>query len=516
MQQQHLPLSEIVGDAAATAPADQAAKDKPAAPGLKAPAKVMVFQDAWEHIDLEGQHPAAAAAAAKPQPKKGFAALRALKPSAVLRREFWSRRRLLLVLLLLLAVLALALGLGIGLGTRGTAGGKAAHGGKARSTYKPRTSSVLPAAARKVTAAEAGDAGQLSSLLQLKAALDPGGVLDKEWTEESGKNRGYCSWKHEWTEEGGRNRGYCSWKYIGCDSTGEVVEMVNLTTDSYVMVLTGTLPPAAAFKGLPGLRVIDIRMNAIKGGLPADWGTLGGQLEVIKLSQNFLNGTLPESWAKLGPSLKELSLWDNDLSGTLPEAWEDLVVMEKLDLSYNGLEGPLPAAWAGLGSKGTGLRELLLDVNQLTGMGSKGTGLRELLLDVNQLTGPLPEAWGALTSLQHLMVSENRLEGPLPDVGAQWPAMRELWVEYNGFEGPLPESWGKMSHLEKLALNDNALKGTVPASFANLKALTDLYLYNNPGLTGCVPASLGTQLQVSPGFSVDDFVLDATGLKGFC
>jgi hypothetical protein len=60
------------------------------------------------------------------------------------------------------------------------------------------------------------------------------------------------------------------------------------------------------------------------------------------------------------------------------------------------------------------------------------------------------------------------------------------------------------------------LAGTVPASYANLKSLTDLYLYNNPGLTGCVPASLGTQLQVSPGFSVDDFVLDATGLKGFC
>jgi hypothetical protein len=81
--------------------------------------QVMVFQDAWENVDLEGQqHPAAAAAAAAPKPK-GF---RALKPSAVLHREFWSRRRLLLVLLLL-AVLALALGLGIGLGTKGAAGG---------------------------------------------------------------------------------------------------------------------------------------------------------------------------------------------------------------------------------------------------------------------------------------------------------------------------------------------------------------------------------------------------------
>jgi hypothetical protein len=40
MQQQQ-PTSEIVSDAAAAAaPADQMAKDKPTAPGLKAPAKV--------------------------------------------------------------------------------------------------------------------------------------------------------------------------------------------------------------------------------------------------------------------------------------------------------------------------------------------------------------------------------------------------------------------------------------------------------------------------------------------
>jgi hypothetical protein len=37
----------------------------------------------------------------------------------------------------------------------------------------------MPAPPRKVTAAEAGDAGQLASLLQFKAALDPEGVLDK-------------------------------------------------------------------------------------------------------------------------------------------------------------------------------------------------------------------------------------------------------------------------------------------------------------------------------------------------
>jgi hypothetical protein len=56
----------------------------------------------------------------------------------------------------------------------------ATHGHtNAKSTYKPRASTVLPAAARKVTAAEASDEGQLASLLQIKAALDPGGVMDK-------------------------------------------------------------------------------------------------------------------------------------------------------------------------------------------------------------------------------------------------------------------------------------------------------------------------------------------------
>jgi hypothetical protein len=75
-------------------------------------------------------------------------------------------------------------------------------------------------------------------------------------------------------------------------------QQVNLTTDSYVMVLTGVLPSAAAFKGLPGLRVIDIRMNALRGPLPDDWSTLGGQLEVVRLSQNFLNGE-GEPWCEV-------------------------------------------------------------------------------------------------------------------------------------------------------------------------------------------------------------------------
>lgn len=38
-----------------------------------------------------------------------------------------------------------------------------------------------------------------------------------------------------------------------------------MTTDSYTLVLSGSLPSAKDLAGLPGLRVIDIRLNSISG-----------------------------------------------------------------------------------------------------------------------------------------------------------------------------------------------------------------------------------------------------------
>lgn len=55
-----------------------------------------------------------------------------------------------------------------------------------------------------------------------------------------------------------------------CDTTGRVVEGINMTTDIYEVVFNGTLPPASALKGLPGLREIDIRLHMLHGGLPSE------------------------------------------------------------------------------------------------------------------------------------------------------------------------------------------------------------------------------------------------------
>jgi hypothetical protein len=49
-----------------------------------------------------------------------------------------------------------------------------------------------------------------------------------------------------WTEESGRNRGYCKWKYVGCDKAGEVVEMVSSGIGVTLSVATAAAHPTRA------------------------------------------------------------------------------------------------------------------------------------------------------------------------------------------------------------------------------------------------------------------------------
>src|SRR5690242_3971122 len=78
----------------------------------------------------------------------------------------------------------------------------------------------------------------LQSLLEVKKAIDPENML-KGWNAAAGTGSGFC----KWTE-------------IVCDDHNNVTEInVNVST---VHGLSGTLPPAAAFAGLPALKSITI------------------------------------------------------------------------------------------------------------------------------------------------------------------------------------------------------------------------------------------------------------------
>lgn len=82
--------------------------------------------------------------------------------------------------------------------------------------------------------------------------------------------------------------------------------------------------------------------------------------------------------------------------------------------------------------------------------------------------------------------------------------------------GPLPASFGQLKNLVNLSLNDNEFSGPVPSSWSGMKSLEKLYLYNNPSLSGCVPAGLQEQLQLSFGFGLRDYVEEGTKVEGYC
>jgi len=82
--------------------------------------------------------------------------------------------------------------------------------------------------------------------------------------------------------------------------------------------------------------------------------------------------------------------------------------------------------------------------------------------------------------------------------------------------GSLPASLGDLKQLARLSINDNNFSGTLPSSWGGMSKLEKLYAYNNPKLSGCVPAALKDQLQLSFGFALKDYVEEGTLIKGYC
>jgi hypothetical protein len=100
-------------------------------------------------------------------------------------------------------------------------------------------------------------------------------------------------------------------------------------------------------------------------------------------------------------------------------------------------------------------------------------------------------------------------------------------LAFNGFSGALPADWGSLSSLRVLKLNSNQLSGAVPKAWARpgLPALKTLSLWNNPGLTGCLPAALagagpsGQGYFQGPGGKITSAAKEAasgTKISGFC
>jgi hypothetical protein len=300
---------------------------------------------------------------------------------------------------------------------------------------------------------------QLEALLRIKAAIDKSGVLH-DWTRASGLDTGT-----------GEN-GYCRWHGVRCQITARLsytsnVDTIDIHTSGKAGIqgLMGSLPPAAAFTGLGGLRDLSIRdQPGLSGTLPGDWPRLT-QLRQLVINNTSVSGTIPSTWGSWS-SLVNMVLSNLRLHGELPSSFTGLTLLEVLGVANTALSGTLPSSLASLPK------------------------LRILTLANNTITGTVPASIGSMNRLEALLVGGNKLTGTLPD------------------------AFQALNDLEVLDLSSNLLSGTIPASWAGMKSLQVVVLFGNPRLGGCLPKSWKQQLPAE--FDLNHLVFNGTNIRGFC
>jgi hypothetical protein len=87
----------------------------------------------------------------------------------------------------------------------------------------------------------------------------------------------------------------------------------------------------------------------------------------------------------------------------------------------------------------------------------------------NQITGTIPLDFGVDQALHHINFGHNQIAGPIP-----------------------PQFFSELSRVGILDLRNNALTGTVPSTIEEMKLLEELYLNDNPGLNGDLPAEISS------------------------
>ena len=314
------------------------------------------------------------------------------------------------------------------------------------------------------------------------------------------------------------------WRGVETDAFGQVVRLdlggrQDGETGEWVSHgLRGPIPPELG--RLAGLRLLNLRGNALAGPIPPELGNLAG-LEELWLDGNRLEGPIPPELRSLA-RLTSLSLSANALAGPVPEELGALAGLEGLWLDGNRLEGPIPPELGSLAH----LRGLSLSANALEGpVPPELDGLRRLEflhLDGNALTGALPRNLLRIGGLVRLRFERNAgLCAPgtaefmawLDEIGelGRGPFCNETdraalaalhtaaggegWIDSEGWlDGVALAGWhgvgtDSLGRVATLDLAGNGLGGRLPAGLGDLAAMTALRVGDN-ALSGRLPRTL--------------------------
>ena len=195
-----------------------------------------------------------------------------------------------------------------------------------------------------------------------------------------------------------------------------------------------------------------------------------GRVTALKLTTT---DVIPQEWtlpAKIGDltELTDLCINSNNLSGSIPDEVYSLVKLEKLYFMNDNLTGALSDM-----------------VGQLT-------NLTELYLNGNKnLSGTIPATIGQLKKLESLNIAQTAIGGEIPLTLAQCTALKNFIAWNNQLSGQIPDFWDELPNVGVLQLYGNpGITGPIPASIGSLKLATVIQL-KDCNLTGNIPASFG-------------------------
>ena len=218
-----------------------------------------------------------------------------------------------------------------------------------------------------------------------------------------------------------------------------------------------------------------------------------GRVTALKITAS---GVITKEWnipaevANL-TEVTDLRFNQNNVGGTIPEAIFSMTKLQKLYLQNNKLTGELSSKFTQL----TELSEFYIDRNaNLGGSLPSSIGnlknLKSLNISVTSIGGAIPQELSQCTALANLMAYSNKLSGEIPDFWDKLPNVGVVQLYGNpGITGPIPATMGSLKTATGIQLKECNLTGNIPASFGGLEKCGNLQLNGNK-LQGVVPAEV--------------------------
>ena len=200
--------------------------------------------------------------------------------------------------------------------------------------------------------------------------------------------------------------------------------------------------------------------------------------------------TLPEEVGYLS-EVNDFRINSQKLTGEIPESFYKLTNLKNLYLQNNDLTGALSPSITNF----TLLESLYIDRNtNLSGSLPSNIGSMTKLKNINisqtSIGGSIPADLANCSSLANLMAYSNKLSGEIPDIWDKLPNMTVIQLYGNpGITGPIPATMGTLKKATGIQLKECNLTGNIPASFGGLEKCGNLQLNGNK-LKGVVPAEV--------------------------